>query len=88
MGGLKGLAIAPADSRHLHDPAGADPVLADVLRCLFCSQHPGDVATVADLVICCHERDLALSKEPAADLAVQRLLVALLLRRSLRLHRQ
>ena len=75
MGGLKGLAIAPADCRQFHDPAGADPVLADVLRCLFCSQHPGDVAAMAYLVIPCHERDPALSLELAADLAVQRLLV-------------
>jgi hypothetical protein len=43
---------------------------------------------VADLVIRCHERDLALALELAADLAVQRLLVRLLLRRSLRLDRQ
>jgi hypothetical protein len=31
-----------------------------VLRCLFCSLHPGDVAAVAYLVIPCHERDPAL----------------------------
>ena len=77
-----------AGGRHLHDPAGADPGLADVLRRLFGTQRPGDVATVADLVIRCHERDLALSLELAADLAVQRLLVGLLLRRSHRLDRQ
>jgi len=34
---------------------------------------------VADLVIVCHERDLALSLELAGNLAVQRLLVGLLL---------
>jgi len=34
-----------------------------------------DGAAVADLVIRCHERDLAPSLELAADLAVQRLLV-------------
>jgi len=34
-------------------------------------------APVADLVIRCHERDLALSLKLAADLAVQRLLVGL-----------
>jgi hypothetical protein len=38
---------------------------------LFGPQRPGDVAAVADLVIRCHERDLALSLELAADLAVQ-----------------
>lgn len=51
MGSLKGLAVAPADSRHLQDPAGADQVLADVLRCSFYSQHPNDDATVANIVI-------------------------------------
>ena len=88
MGGPKGLAVAAAAGRHLHDPAGADPGLGDVRRCLFGPQGPGDVATVADLVIRCHKRDLALSLELAADLPVQRLLVGLLLRRSLRLDRQ
>ena len=48
MGGLKSFAIAPAGGRHLHDPAGADPGLPDVLRRLFGPQRPGDVATVAD----------------------------------------
>ena len=43
---------------------------------------------MADLVIGCHERDLALSLELAADLAVQRLLVGSPLRGRLRLHRQ
>ena len=75
MGGLKGLAVAPAGGSDFHDPAGAGPGLADVLRGLFCPQRPGDAATVADLLIRCHKRDLALSLELAADLAVQRLLV-------------
>jgi hypothetical protein len=43
---------------------------------LFCSQRPGDAADVADLVIACHERDVTLSLKLAADLAIQRLLVA------------
>ena len=72
---LKGLAVAAAARRHLHDPAGADPGLPDVLRRLFGPQRPGDVATVADLLIRCHKRDLALSLKLAKDLAVQRLLV-------------
>jgi hypothetical protein len=88
VGGLKGLAVSGAGGGHLHDPAGAGPGLADVLRGLFGAQRPGDVPTVADLVIPCYERDLALSLKLAADLAVQRLLVGLLLRRSLRLDRQ
>lgn len=41
MGGLKGLAVAPAAGRHLHDPADAGPGLADVLRRLFGPQRPG-----------------------------------------------
>jgi hypothetical protein len=39
-------------------------------------------------MIICHTRDLALSLEPRSDLAIQRLLFRLFLRRSLRLHRQ
>jgi len=88
VGGLKRLAIAAARGHHLHDPAGADPGLGDLLRCLFGVQRPSDGAAVADLPIGCQERDLAFSLELAADLAVQRLLVCLLLRRSLRLDRQ
>ena len=75
VGRLKGLAVTGAVGGHLHDPAGADPGLANVLRCLFRPQYPGDVATVADLVIRCHKRDVTLSLELALDLAMQRLLV-------------
>jgi hypothetical protein len=31
VGGLKWLAIVGAGGRHFHDPAGADPGLADLL---------------------------------------------------------
>ena len=75
VGGLKWLADTSAGDRHLHDPAGADPSLADVLRCRLYPQHPGDVTTMADLVIGCRDRDLPLSLELATDLAVQGLLV-------------
>ena len=77
VGCAKRLAVTGAGGRHLHDPAGAGPGLSNLLRCRFGSQRPGDVAAVADLVIRCHERDLALPLELAADLAVQRLLVGL-----------
>ncbi len=80
MGGLKWLAVAGAAGAHLHDPAGAAPCLADVLWSLFCPQCPGDVSAVADFVIRCHKRDVALSLELAADLTMQSLLV--------RFHRQ
>jgi hypothetical protein len=73
--GLERLAVSGAGGGHLHDPAGADPGLPDMLRGLFGVQRPGDVPTVADLMIRCHKRDLALPLELAADLAVQRLLV-------------
>jgi hypothetical protein len=72
---LKGLAVATAGGRHLDDPAGTDPGLTDVLRCLLGPQRPGDGAAVADLVIRCHERDVPLALELAEDLAMQRLLV-------------
>ena len=67
---LKRLAVSGAGSGHLHNPAGANPALADVLRCLLCPQRPGDVATMADLLIHCHKRDRELSLELAADLAM------------------
>ena len=77
MGRPKRLAITDAIGGHLHDPAGADPGLANVLWCLFRPQYPGDVAAVADLVIRCHKRDVTLSLELGLNLAMQRLLVAL-----------
>ena len=77
VGGLKRPALATAGGRHLHDPAGADPGLTDVLLSLFGTQRPGDVATMADLVIHCHKRDLPLSLELRSDLTMQRLLVPL-----------
>ena len=46
-------------------------------RSFFGPQRPGDVATVADLMIRCQKRDLALSLQLAADLAVKRFLVRL-----------
>jgi len=77
VGGLKGqLAVAAPGGCHLNDPTGADPGLGDVLRGRFGAQRPGDVATVADLVIACPERDLELSLELAAGLAVEGLLVS------------
>jgi hypothetical protein len=75
VGGVKGLAVTGTAGSDFHDPTGADPGLADVLWSLFGAQRPGDGAAVADLVIGCHERDLALSLELATDLAVERLLV-------------
>jgi hypothetical protein len=77
VGGLKRLAVTGADGRDFHDPAGADPGLADVLWSLFGAQHPGDVAAVANLVICRHKRDVPLSLELRSDLAVERLLIGL-----------
>jgi len=77
VGGPKGLAVAAAVGRYLHDPARTAPGLADVLGCFLGPQRPGDVAAMADLVIHCHERDLAISLQLAADLAVKRFLVRL-----------
>ena len=53
VGGPKWLATTDAIGDHLNDPAGTDPGLTNVLRRLFRPQYPGDVATVADLVIAC-----------------------------------
>ena len=73
--GLNRSSVSGADSGHLHNSAGANPALADVLQCLLCPQRPGDAATMADLLIRCHKWDRALSLELAGDLAMQCLLV-------------
>ncbi len=73
----KGLAVTGAAGHDFHDPAGADPGLADVLWSLSGAQHPGDVAAMAKLAVCCYKRDFALTLELTAYLVVQRLLVAL-----------
>jgi hypothetical protein len=69
VSGLKWLAFTGAAGHDFHDPAGADPGLTDVLWSLSGAQHPGDVAAVANLVIGCHKRGLALALDLAADLA-------------------
>ena len=51
--------------------------LTDVLRCLLGAERPGDGTAVADLMIRCHQRDVAFPLELAADLTVQCLLVPL-----------
>ncbi len=43
----------------------------DVLWCLFGPQRPRDLAPVAELVIRCRERDVALALELSSDLAIQ-----------------
>ena len=50
MDGLKRPAVAATCGRHLHDQAGANTGLGDVLRGLSGLQHPGDAAAMADLV--------------------------------------
>ena len=84
MGGVKRLAVTCAAGCDFHDPAGADPGLADVIWSLYrfakaCghgAQRPGDITAVANLVIRCHERDSALSLELGADLPLEGFLVA------------
>jgi hypothetical protein len=51
------------------------PVLLDVVKRFFCTEIPGDVSPVAYLVIACHERDLARSKQLVRDVPVEGLLV-------------
>jgi hypothetical protein len=75
--GLERLAAAGADRGHLHDPAGAAPGLADVLRCLFGAERPGDGTTMALFENTCLNRDVAFPLELAPDLAMQGLLVPL-----------
>ena len=75
--GLERLAIADPGGDHLGDPAGAMPIGLDVHRRFFRPQIPGDVTAMADLMIGCDERDVALSKQLIGDLPVERLLVGL-----------
>ena len=53
------------------------PIGLDVLWRFFRHQIPADATAMADLVIGCHERDVALSKQLLGDLPVKRLLVGL-----------
>ena len=73
--GARWLAVTASAGRDLRDPAGADPGFSDVLRSQLGAQCPGDVTAVANRMMRCSERDLAL--ELAADLAMQRLLIGL-----------
>jgi len=73
--GLERLAITDPGCDHLGDPAGAMPIGLDVFRRFFRPQSPADVRAMADLVIGCHMRDVALSKQLIGDLPVERLLV-------------
>ena len=77
---LNGLPPRVPIADHLHDPAGAAPGLADVLRCLFGAERPGDGTTMTLLENTCLNRDVAFPLELAPDLAMQCLLV--------RFHRQ
>jgi hypothetical protein len=77
VSGLERLAITGARGNQFRNPAGAMPVRLDVLRRLFRPQSPADVTPMADLVIGCHERDMALSTQLIGDLAVELLLVGL-----------
>ncbi|QNI78245.1 hypothetical protein SynRS9909_00230 [Synechococcus sp. RS9909] len=51
------------------------PIGLDVLRRFFRPQSPEDVTAMADLVIGCHQGDVAFSKQLIGDLPVERLLV-------------
>ena len=77
VGGLNRPAVNGAGSGQFHKPAGANPVLANVLRCLPCPQCPGNFPTVAILMNRCLERDAAISLEVALDQAVKCLLVSI-----------
>ena len=65
--GVERLAVAGSCGGHLNEPACAGPGLTDVLRRFFRSQSPGDVTTMADLVILWQKRDLAFPLESTRD---------------------
>jgi len=75
--GVERLAVARSCGDDLNDPARADPLLTDMLWCLFRSQRPGDVTTMTDLLILCEKRDLAFPLELTLDLTMQGSLVGL-----------
>lgn len=76
MGGLKRLPVTGTAGGDFHDPPGADPGLGNVRLPQLGAQRTGYDASVAYLVIHCHERDLAPALELAVDLTMQRLLIA------------
>jgi len=71
------LGVAHTVGMQIHDPGGTATGFADKHGGQLGPQRPGDFAAMADLVIHCHERDLALALELAADLAMQGCLVGL-----------
>ena len=77
MPGLERLAVTAAAGDQFNHPGRPWPVHLDVLRCLLGPQRPGDVTAVADLVMRCSKRDLALSLELGIDLPDERFLVGL-----------
>jgi hypothetical protein len=52
MPGLEGLAFTAAAGQQLHDPGTTRTDRLDVFRRLLGPQGPGDLAAVADLVMC------------------------------------
>jgi hypothetical protein len=71
MAGIEWCSVALTRGDDQDDSARADPLLADVLWRLYCSQRPGDVSTMAELVIRFQKMDLACSLELPCDLAMQ-----------------
>jgi len=76
--GVPALAVALCGrGDQLHDPGAAGPGVLDVIRGFLGPELPACVTAVLLLLIRCSERDLALSLELAADLAVEPWLVGL-----------
>ena len=88
MPGFDRLTATTAADQQLYDPGATRPVHLVVLWFLLGSHRQGDLTAVAELVMRCSKRDLALPLELSADLPLECLLVALLLRRRLRLDAQ
>ena len=71
MAGIEWCSVALTRGDDQDDSARADPLLADVLWRLYCSQRLGDVSAMAELVIRFQKMDLACSLELPCDLAMQ-----------------
>lgn len=68
MIGAKGLKVTGAAGPNFLAPAGTEPGHTHVLCSLLGAQLPGDVSSMAELVIRCHKGDLVLALELAANL--------------------
>ena len=74
---VKRLAVTPAGTHQLDDPAGASPALTDGACGIAGTESPAHLAAVAGLEIADHHRKVPVSAELGDDLLIQPALVVL-----------